>query len=373
MQFDNAHDLVQHVAQLFQQNGWQITTPAADIRSYDLEASKEGHVLAIQVKNYKSPARVPQLEQFIDFFEQPIADRFTHGVFVTTNGYSRHALTLFAEMDHPHLKLLVLDDQGRLQVVDPEAALAAHPPQPLTYMGVFTSKGGVGKTTISAHLAGALAISGYDVALVDLDPEKNLSTLLGEGVQLPGRRGNVGNTVTVYNRDTWDDVHPPEKIRMVVCDCSPVFHENPEEIIAKFSYCLIPTTLNPLGLNKNGYVINRTIEQIRAVNPNAYLFVFINNYMPDDSVRTEILKQRYHEFFADIARQDHRFKFIDPEDVAIRNSKQLFYWGYHIYSGDRHQLAFNPVGGRCHPKADFLNLLEYLENHSKIAKLKSHA
>jgi chromosome partitioning protein len=95
--------------------------------------------------------------------------------------------------------------------------------------------------------------------------------------------------------------------------------------------------------------------------------------MPDDSVRTEILKQRYHEFFADIARQDHRFKFIDPEDVAIRNSKQLFYWGYHIYSGDRHQLAFNPVGGRCHPKADFLNLLEYLENHSKIAKLKSHA
>jgi chromosome partitioning protein len=56
--------------------------------------------------------------------------------------------------------------------------------------------------------------------------------------------------------------------------------------------------------------------------------------------------------------------------VAIRNSKQLFYWGYHIYDGGRSELAFNSVGGRCLPKADFLNLLNYLEDHSDIEQYK---
>jgi len=130
---------------------------------------------------------------------------------------------------------------------------------------------------ISAHLAGAFALSGYDATLIDLDPQKNLTTLLGEGVKLPGVNNKLGNTVTVYGIDEWDDRHPPD-VNVVVCDCSPVLEANPAELIKKFSYCIISTMLNPLGLNKNGHVIKRTIEAIRRVNKMVYLFILINNY-----------------------------------------------------------------------------------------------
>ena len=61
---------------------------------------------------------------------------------------------------------------------------------------------------------------------------------------------------------------------------------------------------------------------------------------------------------------------IREEEAAIRNSKQLFYWGYHIYTGGRSELAFTPYAGKCLPKADFLNLLQYLEENTTIEKLK---
>jgi len=57
--------------------------------------------------------------------------------------------------------------------------------------------------------------------------------------------------------------------------------------------------------------------------------------------------------------------------VAIRNSKQLFYWGYHIYTGGKSELAFNAVGGRCLPKTDFLNLIDFLEAHTTIQEQKA--
>jgi Mrp family chromosome partitioning ATPase len=48
------------------------------------------------------------------------------------------------------------------------------------YIGVFTAKGGVGKTTIAAHLAGAFALMGQSVVLLDLDPDRNLRKLFAD-------------------------------------------------------------------------------------------------------------------------------------------------------------------------------------------------
>jgi cellulose biosynthesis protein BcsQ len=42
-------------------------------------------------------------------------------------------------------------------------------------ISVFNNKGGVGKTTLSFHLAHALAELGHKVLAVDLDPQCNLS------------------------------------------------------------------------------------------------------------------------------------------------------------------------------------------------------
>ena len=72
---------------------------------------------------------------------------------------------------------------------------------------MFTCKGGVGKTTVAAHLAGAFALQGYDVILVDLDPDRNLRKLFIEdqisddetaSLYVPAhRKGFIGSTITV--------------------------------------------------------------------------------------------------------------------------------------------------------------------------------
>lgn len=369
------------VARLFTRAGWQVSLAPADTKDYDLEARRNKEVVAIQARNYKTAVKVSQLEKFLDFLDQPQGKRFTRGVFLTASGFSRATLTYFDQVQsqqqsQQRIRLGTFRN-GKFDWVNADAEDMAPPRTDPLYIGIFTCKGGVGKTTVSAHLAGAFALCDYDVALVDLDPQQNLATLLGDGIQVPGRRDRT-HRLKIYNRAQWDaqwetqrdeaEERPQEKV--LVCDCSPVLSENPRSLIEKFSYCIIPTTLNPLGLNKNGHVIKQTLEAIRAINKDAYLFVLINNHFEDETTRGLILKEQYYYFFNDLAARDQRFKFIDPDEVAIRNSKQLFYWGYHIYSGDPYQLAFNPVGGRCLPKADFLNLLNYLEEHSEIAELR---
>lgn len=366
--FENLTEFQRSVTTLLTKAGWQIIPPPENVKGYDFEAVKGEDVVALQIRDSKAPVKVPQLEKFLDFLELPIAHRFTRGIFFSSSGYSPQAITYFAQVNSQKVKLAILKE-GAVHWVKVEEREPEPLPKDLTYMGVFTSKGGVGKTTISAHLAGAFALSGYDVALIDLDPQKNLTTLLGEGIKLPATSKDPGNTVTIYNINEWDEANPPD-VQVAICDCSPVFEQNPIQLIEKFTYCIMPTTLNPLGINKNGYVIRNTIEAIRRINKTAYLFVVINNYFEDETTKSQILKDQYRKFFAEFSTQDDRFRLIDPDEVAIRNSKQLFYWGYHIYSGTKPELAFTPIGGRCLPKADFLNLLNYLEDHTTLRTLK---
>jgi len=74
----------------------------------------------------------------------------------------------------------------------------------LQVLAVTNFKGGSGKTTTSVHLAQYLALKGYRVLAVDLDPQASLSTLFGV---LP--ETHVHSNQTLYAAIRYDDARRP--------------------------------------------------------------------------------------------------------------------------------------------------------------------
>ncbi len=337
-------------------------------KNYDIEAARENRKIAVQVSNQRAKIHLGQIEKFLDFLTPPESANFTEGLFISTGGFTKSVYTHLREEKYRHLRLAVLrDDQLDWE---PEKFDRRGETEKTVYVGVFTCKGGVGKTTISAHLAGAFALNGYDVALVDLDRQQNLRKLLGENLHLPATNGKLGSTISVFGHDEWNEAaHKTTKI--VVCDCNPEFDANPVEFIRKFDYCIVPTTLNPLGVNKNADVIKRTFNQIRRENSKAQLFVLINSLQKDEESRNVILNEILAAQFEEFSQRDRRCHYIDPETVAIRYSKQLLYWGFHIFDRSKPQLAFRSIGRYSYPRMDFLKLVDYLEMRTPIQKAKT--
>lgn len=78
----------------------------------------------------------------------------------------------------------------------------------LQVLAVMNFKGGSAKTTTSAHLAQFLALRGYRVLAIDLDPQASLSALFGHQPEL-----DVGDSETLYGAIRYE---APRKITEIV-------------------------------------------------------------------------------------------------------------------------------------------------------------
>lgn len=78
------------------------------------------------------------------------------------------------------------------------------PGEHLQVITVMNFKGGSGKTTTSAHLAQYLALHGYRVLAIDLDPQASLSALFGHQPEL-----HVGPNETLHGAIRYDEQQRP--------------------------------------------------------------------------------------------------------------------------------------------------------------------
>lgn len=353
---------------LLRREGWSAQVTPKDVKDYDIEILRPGMRACAQVRNQRAKVHLGQIEKFLDYLSHPNPKNFTEGVFISTSGFTPSVYAYLREEKITNLRLAIMRDHHL--IFDPENIETPDDREKTVYIGVFTCKGGVGKTTISAHLAGAFALNGYDVALIDLDHQQNLRKILGEGVYLPGTRGGHGSVISVLTQDEWreGDYHDT---KVVICDCNPEFEANPREYIRKFDYCIMPTTLNPLGINKNADVIKRTLAAIRSENQKAELFVLVNSLQTDEPNRNRLLNQALQTQFMQMRERDPRLHYINPEECAIRFSKQLLYWGFHLFDGSKPQLAFKTVGRYSYPRMDFLKLVDFLELRTPVSLSKT--
>lgn len=366
----NFVEFEQHVAKLFHKGGWTVETPKANQTGYDLAIRKGDMVAAVQVKWLKANVSAPMIQKFASFLDSSEGQSFNYGFFVTTRGYSgaaRALITSWGEDTKIHCGVALENNFDWDEIIPPPP-----PPGQKIYFGVFTCKGGVGKTTVSAHLAGAFALQGFNVALIDLDPEQNLHKLVGDGVFVPNPKG-IGTTINLFDETDWHE-DAAQDCQIVICDCSPALERNPEELVKKFDYCLIPTTLNPLGINKHGKVIQSTVQEIRKINKTAHLFVLVNNFKQPTANKLNILKKAFFDAYKEISTTDDKFHCIDPEEVCIRSSDQLYYWGIHLLENPDSplsELAFKLIGGKCHPREDFIRLSDYIETKAALGSLRN--
>ncbi|RWX74870.1 plasmid partitioning protein RepA [Neorhizobium lilium] len=78
------------------------------------------------------------------------------------------------------------------------------PNEALQVLAVMNFKGGSGKTTTATHLAQYLALRGYRVLAIDLDPQASMSALFGSQPEL-----DVGPNDTIYGAIRYDEERRP--------------------------------------------------------------------------------------------------------------------------------------------------------------------
>lgn len=364
---ENAFDFEKIIQMKFKRTRYDVTPNENDNEpGYDFVAEKGKSKFAVQVKNYKKPVNAKTVHNFKEFLDKSI---FSRGILISSKGFSTPALSSILAEKPKNLYLGHIDEElNKIIWSYPEGGIPtdkieqikgeqARQENKVHVISIFTAKGGVGKTTVAAHLAGALALCGYKTRIIDGDPEQNLYRITGKTAKAFNPRTGKHNNIDVLT-----DISSEEQTTnhiFDVFDCSPVFEKNNGGLIKRTKNFIIPTSLSPLEIGNNAEVLLRSIKEIRYKNTTANIFMLLNKYSPMS--RSELSRfQHVQRIFEENC--DRKVNFIDPKDASIRESKLLKNWGIEP------DLSFKMFGGRCYPRDDFLNLADYLLEHIEINK-----
>ncbi|MBI4082556.1 MAG: restriction endonuclease [Candidatus Lambdaproteobacteria bacterium] len=302
------------IAALFAARQIQVDWPKPNNKHFDFTlTTKQGTRYAVQAKAYEKSLPLNSVKSFAAFMNSPEAGVFARGLLISTSGITSGGKKFIDQNPQARIKFYRFREDNIYQTAGDSEVEQKH-------IGIYTFKGGVGKTKVCLLFSAALAYKGEDVLAVDLNRAHNLTNLIGlGGIYVKGESGS-GNTVVVYTNDEWKK-EPIRNINFIIYDC-PQFFEKPAErkIIERFDYVLSPVnlTLDSMGLDYT--VITDTIREIRALNDHAHILFFCNDCTPE---QTGGMLRKYF-----LGAQSHlgpnpRVHFIDPAQFSIAHSKEL--------------------------------------------------
>ena len=347
---ENAFDFEKIIQMSFKNMGFDVIPNKKDNEpGYDFIVKKDKHLLVVQVKNHKRPLSINVVHKFREFMDSSKAKR---GILISAKGFSHNALVSIEAEKLKNFYLGHFDVSQRKILWDyPQKGMTVEPSVAKShYISVFTAKGGVGKTTVAAHLAGAFALSGYKTNIIDGDPELNLYRITGGTAVAPNIRSGEDAIINVSKESDWQESDSKGNA-VTILDCSPALERNNVALLKKTASFIIPTSISPLDIGNNAEVLIRSIEQIRQYNVKASIFIVLNKYYLFNQSEMQRFKN-VRKFIENIA--DKKVFLVNPDLVNIRESQLLKGWG------GKPDLSFRTVAGRCYPRDDFLTLAEFL-------------
>lgn len=392
------------VAECFEKAGYKAILQKPNNKAYDIIVTKGEETSIVQVKNLASRPSEAVVQKFNAFLESE-GNIYSKGYLICKSGFGRKVydnydhheysdklqLGLFVEEEKPDVYFAKSYEAQKAckfvnlkgEIVDfgkeePAELISQQPLNPIR-IAIATCKGGVGKTTVSAHLAGAFSLVGFSVSLVDcdkdqysllklLDPDclKEDSEGIGEGILLD----DGAQPISCYSKDAWEkqlkDNSLPDPI--VIYDCSPKILTYPEKeepknrndawIFENSDICIIPVSMCPLGIGKNLDIIRETFQRVQSANPKIRCFVLENNKLTQSKENKRVSELR-RKVQAELSKTK---AYLLSDELAIRHSEKLYYWGF-----DEKKLAFNnDAGARNLPKDDFMELADWLIKNEKL-------
>jgi len=112
-------------------------------------------------------------------------------------------------------------------------------------VSIIQSKGGTGKTTTAIFLAAALTESGYDVAVLDMDPQQS-------AVRWSQHAGNLGFPVikAATVRDLNNQLRRASSADFIIIDTPPGVSQLIDAAASVASMILVPTGVSPMEIDR---------------------------------------------------------------------------------------------------------------------------
>jgi cellulose biosynthesis protein BcsQ len=225
------------------------------------------------------------------------------------------------------------------------------------HISSFIARGGAGKTTSTLHLAGALHLLKYSVALVDADmPQCTLSHMSSDGHFYihPARANRNNKSFQVFTADTAQDKlkQMEQEPDFIITDCTPRLTTNDfsSQSIEKSDICLIPFALTPMGIGKGGEHIISTLKLVRSISNRTKIVLLPNQYPSNLNANNNACLLQVKAIVRVTNEKDiDRNIFFNPDKLHIRQSQSLANFG-------QEPLLFN---AQSHlPYDDFTNLAQ---------------